>query len=68
MKSQQDEPDEALSALNMKVLSESFILFMRRIGPIASAVEMAHGLFSIRDTRDTLTFLVLVTYVIIYQE
>lgn len=62
----QDEADEALSALNMKVLSESFILFLRRIGPISSFVEMTYGLMTIRDTRDTLTFLIISTYVIIY--
>jgi hypothetical protein len=64
----QDEPDDALSVLNMKVLSESFILFLRRIGPITSGVESMYGLMTIRDTRDTLTFLVISTYVIIYQE
>jgi hypothetical protein len=63
-----EEPDEALSALNMKVMTESFILFMKRIGPITHVVETAYGLFTIRDTRDTLTFLILSTYVIIYQE
>jgi hypothetical protein len=64
----QDEHDEALSALNMKVLSESFILFLRRVGPIADAIEILYGLMTIRDTRDTLTFLAASTYVIIYQE
>ena len=64
----QDEADEALSALNLKVLSESFILFLRRIGPITSFIEATHGLMTIRDTRDTLTFCVISSYLIIYQE
>ena len=62
----QDDHEEALPALGPKALTEAFFLFVKRIGPLVSAYDTVHGLFTIRDTRDTLTFLFAATYAIIY--
>ena len=52
----------------MKTLTEAFFLFVKRVGPIADVVEGAHAIFTIKSTRDTITFLAVATYAIIYQE
>ena len=64
----QEDHEEALPGLGPKVLTEAFFIFVRRIGPLVSAYDAVHGLITIRDTRDTLTFLGVASYAIIYQE
>jgi len=66
--SAQEDHEEALPALGAKALTEAFFIFVRRIGPLVSAYDAVHGLVTIRDTRDTLTFLGVASYAIIYQE
>jgi len=61
-----DDNEEALPALGAKALTESFFLFVKRVGPLVSVYETIHGLVTIKDTRDTLTFLCAATYAIIY--
>ena len=63
-----DDNDEALPTLGIKILTEAFFLFVKRVGPLVSAYEGVHGLITIRDTRDTISFLCVATYAIIYQE
>ena len=66
--SARDDNDEALPALGAKALTEAFFLFVKRVGPMVSVYEGIHGLITIKDTRDTISFLCVATYAIIYQE
>jgi len=66
--SARDDTDEALPALGAKALTEAFFLFVKRVGPLVSVYETVHGLITIKDTRDTVSFLCVATYAIIYQE
>ena len=49
-------------------MAEFFRVFVQRIGPLVSAWDVIYNLMTIKDTRDTVTFLSILTYVIIYQE
>ena len=64
----QEDHEEALPSLGAKALTEAFFIFVRRIGPLVNAYDAVHGLITIRDTRDTLTFLACASYALVYQE
>jgi len=49
-------------------MAEIFRVFVSRIGPLVTAWDTMYNLFTIKDTRNTLTFLCVMTYAIIYNE
>ena len=49
-------------------MAEFFRGFVTKIGPLVSAWDVVYNLMTINNTRDTMSFLLVMTYVIIYQE
>lgn len=67
---QEQSPDklESLPNLQPLQLAEIFRVFVSRIGPLVLAWDTVFNLMTIKDTRNTLTFLCVNTYAIIYSE
>lgn len=63
-----DEPLESLPNFQPLQMAEFFRVFVQRIGPLVSAWDVIYNLMTIKDTRDTVTFLSIMSYVIVYQE
>lgn len=59
---------DSLQNLAPLQMAEIFRVFVSRIGPLVTIYDFIHGLFTIKDTRNTVSFLVVMTYAIIYQE
>jgi hypothetical protein len=66
-KIQQDNID-VLPNPSLIALTQVFNTFILQIGPLVLAWEYLYGLFTVRDTHDTLSFLLISTYCIIYYE
>lgn len=49
-------------------MAEFFRVFVSRIGPLVTAWDTIYNLMTIKDTRNTVTFLCVMTYAIIWQE
>jgi len=49
-------------------MAEIFRVFVSRIGPLVTIWDIIYNLFTIKDTRSTVSFLVVMTYAIIYHE
>lgn len=49
-------------------MTTGFSAFASKIGPLVDGWEFMYGIFTLRDTRDSLTFGCVMTYAIIYQE
>lgn len=49
-------------------MAEIFRVFVSRIGPLVTIYDTIHGLFTIKDSRNTISFLMVMTYAIIYNE
>ena len=49
-------------------MAEIFRVFVSRIGPLVSACDVLYSLFTVEDTRTTISFLLVVTYALIYME
>jgi len=58
-----NEPLPNLSLINM---SQGFQAFVSQIGPLVDGYEVLYNIFTLKDTRDTITFLCVATYAIIY--
>lgn len=63
-----DDGIDSLPNLQPLQMGEFFINFLTKIGPLVSIWDFIYNLMTIKDTRDTLTFLCISTYAIIYQE
>ena len=63
-----EDNDEAIPDLDAAKLTKAFLLFVQRIGPLVDGWDSMHALFTIKDTRNTVTFMLVATYMIIYQE
>jgi hypothetical protein len=60
--------EEAVPKLSVIETAKGFQAFVTQIGPVVSVWDAIFGLMTIRDTRDTLTFLMVMTYALVYQE
>ena len=63
-----DGNSNALPHLSMIQMTQGFNSFSTKISPVVAAWEYMYGLMTIKNSRDTLTFLFTVSYAIIYQE
>ena len=64
----EDQSGAPLSALGLKMMTDSFIKFVKRTTPLVNLVDTIYQLFTIQDTKQTIAFLMVATYAIIYQE
>jgi hypothetical protein len=60
-----EEPLPHFSLINM---AQGFQAFIGKIGPIVELWEYLYGIFLLRDTKESVTFGLIVTYALIYQE
>lgn len=67
-KETKEDNDEAIPDLHALHLTKAFMLFVQRIGPLVDCWDSMYSLFTIKDTRNTVTFMLVATYMIIYQE
>jgi hypothetical protein len=63
-----EEPLESLPNLQPLQLSQISQAFVTRVGPLVDMWDYFYHFMTFKDTRDTMTFLCVMTYVIIYQE
>lgn len=59
---------DALPHLSLINMSKGFTAFVSKIGPLVAGWQALYDTITIKDTRNTLTFLFVVSYAIIYQE
>jgi hypothetical protein len=62
------EKNEMLPALSATHLTEAFLAFVQRIGPLVDIFDTVYDLISLKDTMRTLTIWSALSYAIIYQE
>lgn len=67
MEEQENETHaEQIPNLNLINMTQGFNGFITTIGPLVSAWDSIYGLMTIRDSRDTMAFLAVATYAIVY--
>mmetsp|Transcript_17866 Transcript_17866/g.27634 ORF Transcript_17866/g.27634 Transcript_17866/m.27634 type:complete len:80 (-) Transcript_17866:1347-1586(-) len=52
----------------MKVMTEAFIMFVKHSTPLVNMLDAIYQIFTIKDTKTTIAFLLVVSYAIIHQE
>jgi len=67
-KTKKEDNEESIPDLHAIQLTKAFMLFVQRIGPLVDCWDSMYSLFTIKDTRNTVTFMLVATYMIVYQE
>ena len=49
-------------------MADFFRIFVQRIGPLVITWDYIYNLMTIKDSRETITFVAIMTYILIYQE